>query len=211
MATKNKVVEKKLVVAKASKAVVTKVPKEKKVNAPKSSVELVSFGVKATIPVMTFGNIQPEIVVKAKTIDEAIAFAMPVIDNLFDTYVEAPRDGSPKSKFSKANVTVTEKQVAPSSPGAPTPVQKAPVALTPVAPVSVPVQTAEQTKAFDDEPETPVAKSAAYERGEKAIGAAMSSAALDLIEDQIKNSVKLSAEEKPFLFTLLLKKRKEFN
>ena len=66
----------------ATKKVVKKVA-EKKVHAPvkekkvkavkptKSSVELVSFGIKATIPVMTFGNIQPEVVVKAKTVEEA--------------------------------------------------------------------------------------------------------------------------------------------
>lgn len=204
------------------KAVVTAPKKEVKVKAPKkakSTVELISFSVKATIPVMTFGNIQPEIVVKAKTIEEAQAFALPVIEALFDQYVEAPRDGSKKVSFSKANVTVTEKQVTP-APVTSQPTSPVGATATATAPKPAEVkniaQPEEKKETFDesldrmtDEENAAKVKSAAYEKGEKAITAALSNAALDLIENQIRDSVKLTPEEKPMLFTVLLKRRKE--
>lgn len=208
---------KKTVVKKVAKKKVT-APKEEKVAQPKvvkkvkTSAELVSFSIKATIPVMTFGNIQPEVVVKAKTIEEAQAYALPIIEALFNKYVEAPRDGSAKPAFlSKADVTVTEKIVD---------VQKEKL---PLAGATKPVveeekgiakkgETKEEFEKSLDETESSApgfARSPALIKADSAIAAALDLRALDIIEQQIKDSTKLTPEEKPMAFTTLLKRRKE--
>jgi len=199
----------KKVVKKEVKAPAPK--KEKKVKAPKSTIELVQFSVKATIPVMTFGNIQPEVVVKASTIEEAKAYVMPIIEDLFNQYVESPRDGSPKPTFaSKANVTVTEKTVAPATSQKDAPTGASANTPKPAENTNLAKEienTPERTEA--DLPPANTAVSQAYAKAEKAIGAVMSIAALDIIENQIKESTKLTPEEKPMLFTVLLKRKKE--
>lgn len=157
-------------------------------------VELVSFSVRATIPVMTFGNIQPEIVCKASTIEEAQAYALPIIENLFNKYVEAPRDGSSKPSFiSKANITVEEK------------------VITPKATSTEPVKPLTNVTSSNNESEPITDFSEAYQKALKSIQIVTSKAALDLIEEKIKNSVKIAPSEKPMLFVVLLKKQKEFN
>ena len=199
----------------ATKKVVKKVA-EKKVHAPvkekkvkavkptKSSVELVSFGIKATIPVMTFGNIQPEVVVKAKTVEEAQAYALPIIEKLFETYCESPRDGSPKPAFiSKANVTVIEKTI---------PQKTAPASVAPKAPDNLAkeiAETPERTEA-DLPPSETVTKSAALVKAENAIANAKSLEALYLIEEQVQKSEKIPESEKGIAYTAILKRRKEF-
>lgn len=191
------------------------IPKKKPV--AKSTVQLISFSIKATIPVMTFGNVQPEVVVKAKTIEEAQAYALPIIEALFQKYCESPRDGSSKPSFiSKAAVTVKETVVhqptvaAPVTPAAPKAPVNMPVAPAPVSPQAQATRDAAEAKDPFQDDETPKQKSAPYEKGEKAIGAAMSLDALNMIEDQIQNSVKLMKEEKQALLTVLLKRRKDF-
>lgn len=192
------------------KEVVAKPQKIAKVVVPK--YELVTFSVKATIPTQMYGNIMPEIVVKAKTIEEAKAIVMPAIESLYVEYAEKPRDGSSISFMSKANVTATEKKVnvipKPVAP-APAPEKKpeAPAqapASAPVAPVKTPAQESADELADD------LAKSPAYTKAENAIKNSMSLDALNMIEDQIQKSVKLTADEKPMLLTDVLKKRKEF-
>ena len=63
--------------------------KEKKVKEPKVkvlTVELVSYSIKAVIPTGSYANIQPEIIVKAKNLEEASAFVLPHIDMLYRKY-----------------------------------------------------------------------------------------------------------------------------
>jgi len=206
-----KVSKKKVPTPKVEK--VEKPVKEKKVKVVIPKYELVSFSIKATIPTQMYGNMMPEIVIKAKTIEDAKAIAMPAIEEIYIKYCEKPRDGSTPAFMSKASVTAEERKVTPTTIAPVAPVAPAPAKLTPqggTAP-SVPVTppapapvapTAENTE--------DVAKTPAYEKAEKAISGAMSLDALNLIEDQIQKSVKLTAEEKPMLLTLVLKKRKEF-
>lgn len=219
MATKKKVVKKVVAEKKVPAPTPKKEKKEKIAGKPaKSTVELISFGIKATIPVMVFGNIQPEIVVKAKTVEEAQAYALPIIEKLFETYCENPRDGSPKPGFlSKANVTVTEKNV-PQKPAVAGP-QSAPAGATAQAPKEEPKNIAQEIADAPErteadlppaEPAPQFAKSPALAKAENAVAAAMSRAALDMIENQVQESTKLTPEEKPMVYTLILKKRKEF-
>lgn len=203
MATKNK----KQVVKKAKKidpqGNVVKEPK-------KAKYELVSFSITATIPVQAYGNIQPVIVLKTKTLEEAKAIALPFIAELFVQYAERPRDGSAPAFQSKANVTVEEKKVAPTTvaPVAPViPVVKTPSTVAP----SEPAVKTNATKPIEEAiAEATGPKTPAFEKAEKAINGATDIKALDLIEDQIQKSTKLVPEEKPVLLTLVLKKRKTF-
>lgn len=213
---------KKEVVKSAPKKVVAPVVKPvkkvvKKRKVIESSVSLISFSIKATIPVMTFGNIQPEVVVVAKTIEEATAYALPIIEGLFAKYVEAPRDGSPKPAFiPKSNVTVTEKIVGQNSPAgavSSTPKPESFVHSTSKSVENKKDNVEEFNKSLDATADQApgFVKSPALMKAEGAIAAAMSNDALDMIEQQIKDSTKLTDLEKPVAFTTLLKKRKEFS
>lgn len=184
----------------SAKAPKVKVVKEKKVVAPK--YELVSFSVKATIPTQMYGNIMPEIMVKAKKIEDARAIVMPAIESLYVAYAEKNRDGSAVSFMSKANVTATEK-VVPQGVLANT-------IKAPVAPAPAPVVKKTPAQESADELASDLAKSVAYTKAENAVKNSTSLDALNMIEDQIQKSVKLTAEEKPALLTDVLKKRKEF-
>lgn len=176
------------------------------------TIELVSFSVRATIPVMVFGNISPEIIVKAGNIEDAKSYALPIIENLFEKYCESPRDGSPKPSFvSKANVVATEKVVPQNTPKAD------PVVVEPGQfPVSAinqgaiaPAKTSDGDNSYDNEPT--YATSAAYARALKAIEAAQSLDAINTIWNQVNDSVKLTPEEKPMLRTIILEKKSKFN
>jgi len=198
-------------VKKVEKKVAVKMVKE--VKAPK--YELVTFSVKATIPTQQYGNIMPEIVVKAKTIEEAKAIVLPMIESLYVQYCEKPRDGGSVSFMSRSSVTVEEKKV-----DVPKPEPKAPeikketgpmsadrqntMTPDPAAKVTAPAESVEDlANDLND-------RSPAFIKASKAISSCKSKDALDLIEGQIQKSVKLTPEEKPLLLTELLKKGKEF-
>jgi len=214
----------KKVVIPAKKAVPAEKPKvapkkkggEKKV----SKVTLVTFSMKAVIPTQSFGNFQPEITVTAPTIEEARAFVLPIMEDLYQQYAEATPDGRTPKFFKKPDVVMKEKVVTPpATTQAPikapaqqtTPVQ--PQATTPPAPQA----TASSQKEDPDEvpfvgtqhPDAP--KSPQYMKGAGMIEGTMSMEALDAVEDKVKNSIKLSSQEKDELMVLVLKKRKTFN
>jgi hypothetical protein len=66
--------------------------KEPKVETP----TLVSYTIKAVIPTGPYANIQPEIVVHAKSLEEASKFVMPYIDGLFTDYLNVSERTRPK-------------------------------------------------------------------------------------------------------------------
>lgn len=151
--------------------------KEKKI----STVELVTYTIKAVIPTAMYSNIQPEIVVKAGSIAEAEAVVLPYIDKLFEKYQEGNRN--------KSSVTVKETPAKPS------------------------VKAEEKTSSVRslNHPDVIITGTEAVIKAGNAIIAALSIPALDLIEERIKVSDKITEVEKPELFTLLLKKKKEIN
>lgn len=173
---------------KSTKPEVNKVSKKREIVQidREHKVELVTFSVRATIPTQQYGNIQPEIVVSGPSIEAARDFVMPIIEELYQAYA----DESLKSpKFFKKNpVTAIEKQIEVSP-------------VVPQKPVPMPAQK--------EEPEVILPKSEAYIKAEKAIGAAASKEALDLVEEKIKASTRINNDEKPVLYTVILKKRKE--
>lgn len=161
---------------------------EKKVSkiVKKSEIELVSFSVKATIPTQQYGNIMPEIVVRGTSIEDARDTVMPIIETMYQTYAEEPLNGRTPKFFNKASVTVTEKKVEP---------------------VVQPVTSSTKVEKFTDKQS--VVKDEAFIKAEGAINSAVSREALDLIEQKIKDSVKIKDTDKPILYALVLNKRKE--
>jgi len=220
MSKKNTTVKTATKKEKAPKPVAVKIKKEV---VPK--YKLVTFGMKATIPTQMYGNIMPEIVIKAKNIEEAKAILMPAIESLYIAYCEKPRDGSSLPFMSRSSITVEEKKVEVPKPvvkapviekeekkegvlGSTSPTPKGPTGPTTPSPTpkgpTGPEQSAQELA--DDLSN----KSPAFIKARTAITGSTSLDALGLIEDQIQKSVKLTAEEKPILLTEVLKKRKTF-
>lgn len=188
MATKN---AKKAVKPATPKASAKANPKPKK-----SSAKFASFSVRAVIPTQAYGNIQPEIFVTANTYEEARDFAMPLIGELFTKYSETR-----PTFLGKIEETVRVVPVAHPVPAA------AP------APMAVPQMQNAPVGAANTAPELPAAPSADKPppvlKAEKMIGLAATEDAAKLIQDQIEKSVKIPAEFKPDLITLVLKRRNE--
>lgn len=174
-------------------------PKEKieKISLPKVEVELVTFSLKATIPTQQYGNIMPEFVVKSKSIRAAMDEIFPIMEHIYQEYAEIPLNGK-VPRFFKKEVIVTEKIVNE----IPVPQGKEDAAVN--AQKVSPVKT---DKDGEKDPE-PFVKTEPYIKAENAITSAQSIEALDLLEYKIKLSSKILDEDKPFLFTLILKKKK---
>lgn len=175
-------------------------PKPAKVAKPakeiKAKATLISFSVSAVIPTQQYGNIQPKIEVVAASIEDARAVVMPVIEDLYRTYAEAPLNGKELKFLGK--ITETVKEVAPAAQVAPTAPKEGEKATA--AP-----ETVQEAPAAPEKP-----KSDAVLRAEKAISLALTEDAVLAIEAQIEKSTKIAPEDKPALITLVLKKRGEF-
>lgn len=194
---------------------IPKSPKHKKEKVSKvikqeARVELVTFSIKATIPTQQYGNFQPEIVVKAPTIEMARDTVMPIIEDLYQTYAEDALNGKTPKFFNKAKVVVTEKTViegqngTTSVPGLTKESVQVPT-KTPEVAKDIPNYN-EETLSFDKSyPE--INKNPAFLKAENAITSAVGIEALDLIEEQIQKSVKINPSDKPVLLTILLKKK----
>lgn len=162
----------------------------------KAELKFVSFSFGATIPTQAFGNVQAHIVVEAPSYEEARDFALPKIHDLYAKHAEfAP--------VFLGKITKTEKVVDVPNP----------------EPVATPTPAVEATKApevaqnptGDAEPVEPtVERSEPFKKAEKAISLAMTQDAIDVISEQIKKSVKIAEDDKPVLYTQILKKQKEF-
>jgi len=203
--TTKKAPAKKKAVAKKSTA---KKTVAKKNTVKKSKVKLTNFTIGATIPTMSYGNIQPMISVEAPSIEEAKAVVLPVIEDLYARYAVTPLI---KAEKVVPKVTVTEKVVEVPAEN-PTPKEAVAakkeemVAEKPkeeVIPSPTPVKTEADT--LSDELE----ESPAFTKAKKAITNAFSLDALSLIENQIQKSIKLTESEKPLLLSEVLKKRRD--
>ncbi len=182
-------------VAAKKKVAPMKVPKQ--VKEPKSSAKFVSFSLGVTIPTQQYGNMTPKIEVTANSYEDALAFAMPKILELYAQYVEET-PGKPKFL---GKITETVKVVATPVAQVTSPSVHTPAAST--TPPAVPVPPASVTPV----PEKP--KADAVLKAEKAISLAMTYDAANAIQEQIQNSVKIPPEDKGPLFELCLKKKKE--
>ena len=189
----------------------TKKAPTKKAPAKKAKVTLLEFSITAVIPTMSYGNIQPTISVKAKTLEEANEFVLPYIEELYKTYAYSENKTS-YPRFMKEKVTVTEKVVD---------VKKKEQAKTEVAETvkeTEKVSTPEVKKEVLQVPSKPsegdslsasLEESRSFTKASKAIASAMSIDAVDQLQAQINRSKNLTEPEKPLLLEECLLKRKE--
>lgn len=171
-----------------------KVAKAAKEVVKKSNVKFVSFSLGAVIPVQSFGNVQPTIVVEAPTYEEAVAFAMPKLDELYAKYAEVK-----PAYLGKITETV---KVVSGTTTMPAPAPTMPQAQDTPAPVGQDTPAPQATAQAPSKP-----KSDAVLKAEKAIGLAATEDALTAIQDQIEKSVKIAPEDKPALITFVLERR----
>jgi len=94
----------------ATKKITKKIVADKKV-AKKPVVEMVSYSVRMVIPTAQYANIQPEIIVKGGTPEEAHAFLAPHMNKLWKEYFMISE--RPKAEPAK---TVYKKDPAPETP-----------------------------------------------------------------------------------------------
>jgi len=91
----------------ATKKVTKKIIKKEK----KSKVELLSYSMKMVIPTAQYANIQPEIIVRAGTPEDALAYMSPHMNKLWKEYFMISE--RPKAEPAK---TVYKKDPAPETP-----------------------------------------------------------------------------------------------
>ena len=91
---------------KEPKVEVKKIKKVKKITVSDQKASLITYTLKAVIPVGPFANVQPEITVTATNIEEAEKFAIPHIDKLFVKYFNSYVNGVPVNE-EKKNTSVT--------------------------------------------------------------------------------------------------------
>lgn len=166
------------------------VAKEVKSGGRKPNVKFVSLTVMAVIPTQQYGNIQPKIEVQADNYEDARAFVMPLIEQLYAQYTES------KPGF-LGRIQVTEKVVTP------------PTAAQTAAPAPQATAQAAATTANTTAPAKP--KSEAVIKAETALRLAATEDAATRIQDQIEKSTKIAAEDKPDLLKLCLVRRGELS
>jgi hypothetical protein len=164
--------------------------------AEKPQVTLVSFEVMATIPTQDYGNICPKITVVAPTIEIARDTVMPIIEDMYQAYARVLLTEKAPKFFNKASVVATEKKVDMT------------VDSKPIIGFDTSKQAPAPKKEAVATEEAPLPTYEAFKKAENAIASAVSREALNLVEEQIKKSVKVQEVDKPILFTLVLKKRK---
>jgi hypothetical protein len=151
--------------AKKTKVEAIDLPSDVKIGKPekKPKTELVSYSMRMVIPTGNYANIQPEIVVKSTSIEEAHNFIAPHMNKLWKEYY-----------------MISERRV----------------------------ETKTEVKAPQEVVATPVS-SVAFIKASQAIQSCLSMEALNLIQKQIENSVKLTPEDKPALLKLSVLRAEE--
>ena len=174
---------------KAAKKEVKKVVAKKRVakkRVSKKGPEMVSYSMRMVIPTGDFANIQPEIIVKAGTMDKAHAYIAPHMNKLWKEYFN----------ISKRRVEPVKKPVPTKTENTATATEV--VEQNPTEPIATQTQV---------EP-SPVS-SVALTKATQAIQSCLSRDALDLIINQVKISVKLTDQDKIDLAGVIMVKENE--
>lgn len=198
-----------------------KVAPKKNVIIKEDKVELVEYTIKAVIPTGAYANVQPEITVKASSLEQAEAYVIPHINKLFGDFLN-------KSERREVVPTVTVKE----TPAPVAPVKVAPVAKVEPTKITVdgkatgmtvpekvevkepldPQKTNEDIARLNREQKTenPL-HSIPYEKAKAAIDSCMSVEALAVIKGQVTKSTKLTETEKnALLMVVIVAKEKTF-
>jgi len=160
----------------STKKVATKPKKRVVKDSPK--VEMVSYSIKMVIPTGQYANIQPEIIVKAGSIEEAHNFIAPHMNKLWKEYYlvnERRPETEQRNGFSSPSTSIN-----------------APERFVTNGPTY-------KTETNGPPPDSSVA----LIKATQAIESCLSLAALDIIKKQIDLSVKLTDEDKSILRPLI--------
>ena len=174
----------------------TKAKVTKKTPAKKKPPTIISYSIRMVIPVADFANIQPEIIVKANSIDECHDYIVPHMNKMWKEYY-----------------MVNGKRPVPAPPTPPLTINPMPVPeYTTGDPIVSTTSSASTSPSTDPAviPYSPVS-SVALVKATQAIESCMSKEALELIITQVYASVKLTDEDKATLAPLIDIKSKQFN
>jgi hypothetical protein len=174
-------------------------PTTQKVAPKKPTVEMVSYSIKMVIPTGAYANIQPEIIVKSKSIEDAHNFIAPHMNKLWKEYflVNERRPEPPKAPVNTVNIGVSTSSTTAS------------VVVPPPAPMTAEeIAKATGGEVLDENSKVAPSpeSSVALIKATQAIESCVSLEALELIQNQVNKSVKLTHEDKESLMPLLEKK-----
>ena len=148
-------------------------------------VKLVSYGIKMTIPTDNYANVQPEIIVKASSLEDAHNYIAPHMNKLWKEYFMINERPRPTEKMT---VTPTPSDIS----------------------VTVPKTAMDSGTTTINEVKSPV-ESVALTKATQAVNSCVSKEALDMIKTQIDKSVKLNSGDKSALLKLVETKSTELN
>lgn len=166
----------------------------------KSPVKMVTYSIKMTIPVAAYANIIPEIVVQGGTIEEAHNFVIPHMNRLWKEYYLVNEKRAEPVTGTAPISTFTPPPLATTPPPDPS-YNISPTLGTPIVTINDKGQIVP----------APPASSVAFIKATKAIESCLSLEALDIIDKQVANSVKLTDEDKAKLLLLMETKYAELD
>ena len=202
-------------------------PKKKRV-APKpkeKTSEMISYSIKMVIPTGQYANIQPEIVVKSSSVEDAHDFIAPHMNKLWKEYylINERRPEPIKVPVAKPFVPIPGSECSTMPAEINTTVTTAPksaylVDPKPLTSDTKPMTVEEICEAtggkvveIDGVPVTPPASSVALLKATQAIESCLSMDALEIIGAQVEKSVKLTHEDKETLQPLLIERAKKLS
>lgn len=169
----------------------TPVIKKVRMKKTKPLVEMISYSIEMTIPTGQYANIKPQIVVKAGNVEDAHNFIAPHMNKLWKEYYLVNERRPEPVKVPVANPVIDKSTITETKPSG----------------VEMIINTF-GGKVIEDEIQPP-ASSVALVKATQAIESCLSLDALELIQQQIIKSVKLTEQDKESLMPLLLNKSTE--
>lgn len=172
----------------------------------KSTTKLISYSIKAVIPTGPYANIQPEIVISANSIEDASAFVLPHLDELFEKYLNISERPKPKVTVKEVLAPVVNPVVTALNPVKKVVVETftKPLDIEELKKVNVTPVEVTPAPTYPD-PSSPMGKA------KSAVESCKSLEALDLIAARIQESVKLDAIDKTDLDVIVKAKRVELS
>ena len=159
----------------------------------KSKVKLISYEIKAVIPTVQYGNIQPCIIVEAPSIEEAEKYVLPHIEALHKKYLNENFSNIPYSPSVPTNIKVAESNVTMHNTGE----NASPKFLEPTSD--------EEIKRLSSLNQP--TRSSAFLKAEQAINSCTNLDAIELVRERLIKSEKLTGDEKDALYVVLANKK----
>ena len=180
---------------------------KKRVVAKKKPI-LISYSIKMVIPTVAYGNVQPEIIVKANSVEEAHDFIVPHMNKLWKEYylVDGKRPVEEPKPVAKPFIPPTPPSVGPTIVTTPLTTEKKEL----IEQVWGTSQGAEAISG-DNVITQPPASSVAFIKASQAISSCLSVDAFNIISERVQDSIKLTDSDKQSLLPILESRYKELN